>query len=68
MTIRCLSLTFILTFGSDRLETASETCLVGLSRGVEGGDYVITIEKLGWKYDNNSKGQEEPSPVTGQTK
>jgi hypothetical protein len=29
---------------------------------------LLRYEKLGWKYDNNSKGQEEPNPITGQTK
>jgi hypothetical protein len=34
---------------------------------MEGGDRRYS-EKLGWRCDNNSKGQEEPSPITGQTK
>jgi hypothetical protein len=29
---------------------------------------LLRYEKLGWKCDNNPKGQEEPSPITGQTK
>jgi hypothetical protein len=29
---------------------------------------LLRYEKFGWKCDNNSKGQEEPGQITGETK